>query len=163
MVDEKDQIIGYKKRKDIKPTDCFRITGVWIEDSQGQVLIAQRSLKKNLHPGLWGPTAAGGVEKGESYTENAYKELQEEVGLSDIKLDLIIKEHIFYPNNSGQRYVAWFKGIWDGSVDELVLEDAVEGVKWIGKDELRRDLQDHPQNYVPSAIHYWKPYSSGSY
>lgn len=156
LVDKNDQVIGSKKRKNIKSGDCIRITGVWIENNQDQVLIAQRSSQKKLHPNLWGPTASGGVEKNESYEENAYKELYEEVGLNGIELKLVTKSHIVYAENNEQRYVAWFKGVWEGKIDGLVLEDAVAAVKWVSKDWLLQDLHQNPDHYVPSAVSDWE-------
>lgn len=154
VVDDQDNVITYKKRRDLKSTDRIRVTGVWIENSAGKVLIAQRSYKKELHPGLWGPAAAGGVAKGESYEENAYKELEEEVGLTNIPLELVDSATVDHSDGT-RRYAAWFKGYSDTAIADLTLEDAVETVKWVDKKWLAVDLKVHPEKYVPSAVEHW--------
>ncbi len=155
IVDEQDKVLGYKKRGELHPHDRIRVTGVWLENTRGEVLIAQRSFKKDLHPGLWGPAAAGGVAKGESYEENAYKELEEEIGLTGIDLTLADKAVVEYTDGT-RRVVCWFRGKYDGPAESLVLEDAVESVKWVAKSWLRKDLLEHPEHYVPSAVQHWE-------
>ena len=155
LVDEQDNVLGYKKRGELAHGDRIRITGVWIENSDSEVLIAQRSFKKNLHPGLWGPAAAGGVAKGESYEENAYKELEEEIGITGVPLQLADKSIVEYADGN-RRVISWYRGAYDGAAEELPLEDAVETVKWVKKDWLRKDLLEHPENYVPSAVQSWE-------
>src|SRR3989338_11488629 len=86
IVNENDEIIGFKKRGTLKPEDIYRVSALWIENSKGEVLLAQRSFSKKHHPGLWGPAVAGTNEEGETYEENIIKEAEEEVGLKDIHL-----------------------------------------------------------------------------
>jgi len=89
VVDENDQLIGYKERSKIDfKKDIYRIGALWLTDGTGQILIAQRKLTKDKDPGKWGPAAAGTVEKSETYESNAYKEAQEEIGLVGVKFEL---------------------------------------------------------------------------
>lgn len=82
IVNLDDEIIGYKPRKDITLQDVYRVSALWIENSQGEILLAQRGFLKSVDPGKWGAAVAGTVEKDESYEENILKEMQEELGLS---------------------------------------------------------------------------------
>lgn len=91
IVNEKDEIIGYKERNDRNPNDIIRITSIWITDEQGDILLAQRSFNKKDNPGKWGPAVAGTVEKDETYDSNAYKEAEEEIGLVGVLLQPIEK------------------------------------------------------------------------
>lgn len=154
IVDKDDNVLEYRKRGDLTWTDRIRVSGIWVENSKGKVLIAQRSKEKFLHPGLWGPAAAGGVEKGESYEENAYKELAEEIGVTGVTLKHVETKAVDQEDGT-RRMSAWFKAIVDRDVDSLQLEDAVAQVKWVSKAWLKKDLRDNHANYVPSAHQAW--------
>ena len=80
IVDENDNPIGLKYREDIDYSkDTYRCTGIWITNSNDEVLIAQRKFTKDKDPGKWGPAVAGTIEEGETYESNAYKEMKEEI------------------------------------------------------------------------------------
>lgn len=149
VVDDEDNIIGYKasgKTKDQR----IRITAIWLKNSQDQILIAQRSSSKWLHPLKWGPAAAGTVEKGESYLVNAEKELEEEIGVNDVALQELTKQ--FYEFETGKRVCMWYQAIIDWPIDKFTLqEDEVEQIKWVDKAWLKQDLAKNPDHYVPSA------------
>ena len=74
IVNEQDEIIEYKDRNDRSPEEITRITSLWLGNEKGEVLLAQRAFNKKTSPGLWGPAAAGSVEKGETYDSNIIKE-----------------------------------------------------------------------------------------
>ena len=61
---------------------------VWCYQEAGKVLIQQRSLEKDIFPGLWDVSVAGHVEAGEAVEDAALRELREEIGLSANKADL---------------------------------------------------------------------------
>lgn len=61
------------------PLNLTLVVAVALVDSDGRVLIAQRSEKKSL-PGLW-EFPGGKVEKGESPEEALIRELHEELGI----------------------------------------------------------------------------------
>ena len=67
IVNEQDEIIGHKEKKDRNPKDIMRITALWLTDLEGNMLLAQRSFNKKHDPGLWASAVAGTVEEGETY------------------------------------------------------------------------------------------------
>lgn len=150
LVDKDDNEIGVIFRDDLKPHDIHRIVSIWIENDAGEVLLAQRALHKKLHPGLWGPAAAGAVSYGETYEEAAYKELSEEIGITDTTLTFVHK--VFYNIEGSDRYIAFYKTILNMLADEFVLEDAVAQVKWFKKSELTDLLHTDPNKFVPSRV-----------
>jgi isopentenyldiphosphate isomerase len=154
VVDDQDVILGYKNRNQLLPTDRTRVSGIWIENSRGEVLLAQRSWQKEFHPGLWGPAAAGGVEKSESYVQNAYKELQEELGLSDVPLTHVDTRPVTDADGH-MMYLAFYKGMVDIEIEHLILEDEVEAAQWVAKIDLASDIKINPTKYVPSAYALW--------
>ena len=79
VVNEQDEIIGYKERAEIQKDDIYRIVSLRITNPQGQILIAQRAFTKKHAPGKRSPAVAGTVEKGETYEQNIRKEAKEEL------------------------------------------------------------------------------------
>ena len=86
IVDEDDNIIGSKERNSIVSGDIYRVSALLIENSKGEILLAQRALTKKHDPGKWGPPVAGTVEEGETYESNIVKEAEEELGLKNIQI-----------------------------------------------------------------------------
>jgi isopentenyldiphosphate isomerase len=52
IVNEKDEIIGYKERKDRNIEKIVRATGLWVTDKDGNILLAKRALSRRYAPGL---------------------------------------------------------------------------------------------------------------
>ena len=67
------------------------MSSLWVMNSKGEVLLAQRVFDKKHDPGKWGPAVAGTVEKGEDYDSNMLKEAGEEVGLKDFEFKKLQK------------------------------------------------------------------------
>ncbi|HIA91952.1 TPA: NUDIX domain-containing protein [Candidatus Saccharibacteria bacterium] len=149
IVDENDNLIGHKERSEVDYSkDIYRITALWLTNSSNQVLLAQRKHTKEKDPGLWGPAMAGTLDEGETYDENAYKEVDEEIGL---KNETLTKEQKEYVESPRKYFLQWFSLVLDKPIDYFtVQEDEVEQVKWIDAKELAKDIQENPQNYVPS-------------
>ena len=154
VVDEQDNVLEYKKRSELSTDDRIRIVIIWIEDGNGNALIHRRSSKKKHGANMWENAAAGGVVKGESYEEAAYKELEEEIGLTGVDLVPVttrITETIW-----GDRMVGWFIGQTNIPVNLLTPEkDCVDEIKWVNKKELFEDRDKNPGIYMPSSI-YWR-------
>ncbi len=149
VVDDKDRIISHKERSTLKDSDIYRVSVLWLTNSKGEILLAQRSFKKINNPGVWGPTVAGTNEQGETYFSNIIKEIEEEIGLID--LDLTSNERIFVQEaNSKRRYFAqFFKAMIDKPASDFVIqEDEVERVEWFSKREIISRLQAHPEKFI---------------
>lgn len=149
IVDENDQIIGYKLRSEINfKKDYYRIGCLWLTNPKGEVLLAQRKLTKDKVPGKWGPAAAGTLEKGETYETNVIKEAEEELGLTDIKFKHLATLKLEEPRKA---FLALFTGVsnWPASQFTPQPED-VEQVFWVNIDELKNGLLESPDKYVPS-------------
>ncbi len=54
---------------------------IWFYDTDGHILLAQRSAKKELYPLLWDVSVAGHVDAGETLKEAAVREIREESNL----------------------------------------------------------------------------------
>ena len=94
IVDEHDNEIGLKERDEIEKGDIYRVSGIWITNSKGEILLSQRSLLKKKSPGKWTCAAAGTVDEGETYENNILKEVEEEIGITLLPSDLFLGPRI---------------------------------------------------------------------
>lgn len=161
VVDENDNIIWYKAKKDINPVnEYYRVSVLRLTNSQWDILIAQRAFSKSHNPGQRWPAVAGTVEKGESYEENIIKEIEEELGVSDIyctkwpKYKIEKERHYFW-----QRFFATV----DKDISEFTIQkDEVETIKWISPEELKKDIELHPENYLKTMKWYLTEFTKNS-
>ena len=108
-----------------------RSTYIIVTNSEGQILIQKRSLEKDVYPGYYDPTTGGVVKEGESYEENAIRELEEEIGVTNVELNPLWDFRI----NQDQCNV-WGRAFWvtydgpiklvDGEVTEYLFLDRSE-------------------------------------
>ncbi|MEK7447259.1 MAG: NUDIX domain-containing protein [Patescibacteria group bacterium] len=149
VVDENDNEIGVKERSEITHDDIYRVSGLWLTNSRGEILLAQRSLKKDKahDPGKWGPAVAGTVEDGETYEANIEKEIEEELGVKG--LDLKKTEKKFRDTGVRRYFVQVFTSILDRPAEDFIIsKNEVEQVKWFSKAELRKWFQEKPDDFI---------------
>lgn len=150
VVDQQDNPIGLKAYSDLKYEDVYRVSALWLTDTNtGDVLMTQRKWTKHNDPGKWMAAASGTIEEGEDYDQNIVHEIEEEIGLSDLKLTKGPKE---YTDDGIHKYfVQWYIAeVGRSEVTIKIQEEEVEAYKWMPLDELINDLKDHPDKYVPS-------------
>jgi len=140
IVNEKDEIIDYKERGTLTKNDIYRVAGLWIENSKGQVLLAKRAVTKKNDPGMWGPAVAGTIDKGESYEQNIIKETKEEIGLTNTNPKKVVKQRVKSPHN---HFTQWFLLKINKPLNEFkIKKDEVAELKWFSKQELKELIKD---------------------
>ncbi len=148
IVNENDEEIGFKNRDRIKRNDIYRVSALWIENSQEKVLMAQRSFKKKNSPGKWGPAVAGTIKKGEDHDSNIYQEAEDEIGLKDQIFD---KAHKTKTIGSHKFFCQWYYLKIDKDIDYFkIQEEEVEAIKWIKKTDLEKELKSNPDKFLVS-------------
>ncbi|MDP2815354.1 MAG: NUDIX domain-containing protein [Rectinemataceae bacterium] len=156
IVDENDVEISFKERSEVELGDIYRVSALWLTNSKGEVLLAQRSLHKKNGPGKWGPAVAGTVDEGETYEINILKESEEEIGLvlspQEIRLGPKVKIQ-----GSHLHFCQWYYAKSDKSIDEFVLqEDEVMDARWVSTEELIRLTDENPEMFSGSMMQ-WLP------
>ncbi|MFH1838399.1 MAG: NUDIX domain-containing protein [Candidatus Kuenenbacteria bacterium] len=154
IVNENDKIIGYKSSDTLKKEDIYRVSALWVTNSHGEILLAKRHHTKSHHPRKWGPAVAGTVEKGETYKKNIIKEAEEELGIINIKPKLGPKVEI---NDSYHYFGQWYTLNINKNINEFkIQEDEVEEIKWFSPEELRKQLQKYPKEFLPTMKKYFE-------
>lgn len=152
LVNEEDVVIGEKWRDELIDDDCWRLIGVWVTDQDGNILLQQRSMKKKVGPGLWSTACEGTVEMNDSYENTAIRELEEEIGVSNVKLVPFSKAH--FKSVFGWRINRTYLCKIDRKTPITIQESEVEQVKWFTPDELRAEMAKNPSSFV--VPHMWK-------
>lgn len=151
IVNEQDEIIGYKDRDDRNDKDITRVSGLWVTDKDGNILLAQRALNKEHDPGKWGPAVAGTVEEGETYESNIIKEAEEEIGLSGIKPILGPKNR---RSTSHEYWGQWFTVVVPHDYPFKKQNEEVEAIKWFTRDEILKLLDEKPEMFLREFRRY---------
>ena len=122
---------------------------VFLFNSRGDVWVQLRPKTKKHYPGRWDISACGGIESGETHEAAAARETKEETGLSVPLLYTGSFLNVFLGDNSEERRRLSYLYIGKTDATPLPGPDADEFVCW-GVEELRMELKDHPEKYVPS-------------
>lgn len=156
IVNENDEIIGSKERGTLNQSDIYRVSALWIQNSNGEILLAQRSFNKKNNPGKWGPAVAGTIDEGESYESNIVKEAEEEIGLKNQKFQ---KSFHHFHDGEHKHFTQWFFALVDKDIEQFAIqEDEVEKIKWFSKEELLQSLNNSPDNFlkvIPECINFF--------
>lgn len=150
IVNEDDEIIWYKPRREIQSEELYRVSCLWITNSQGDVLLAQRGFLKSNNPGMWWSAVAGTVDQGETYEDNIYKETEEEIGLCGEKLTEWKKVRHFWQHNF---FCQWYTLKIDKDIWEFVKEEwQVESIRWFSPAEVRNLVEKSPGIFTRSTL-----------
>jgi isopentenyl-diphosphate delta-isomerase len=156
VVDENDNVVATKARDDLTRKDIIRISVLWIENDNGQVLLQQRALTKKIGPGQWGPAVAGTVDSHETYLSNIVKEAEEEINLTDFTPIEVAKKLYWEPDGRFGRMFMFYKTVTNKNIDDFTIqEDEVAQLRWVDKDFILKDIKQNTRQYVPSAV-FWK-------
>lgn len=148
VVNNHDEVIGHKLRRDIDPKkDITRVSALWLVNSKNEVLIARRATTKIQDPGKWGPAATGTLEKDETYIANIYREVEEEIGLTGVRMRQLARLRFHTP----EAFCQFYAGLCDMPAVEFILQPKeVEEIRWVDRNVLYCDATTKPHDYLPS-------------
>ena len=159
IVDDDDHVIGTATRGEIhRQALKHRSIHIMVLDGEGRVLLQKRSMQKDQFGGMWDTACAGHVEAGESYSETAPRELQEELGIT---ADAPLTECFKMPptKDNGQEFAMVYslehRGPFtpaDDEIDELRWYSYKEVDDWF---ERVSGLHDKQKDLTSGFIEIW--------
>ncbi len=138
VVDRDGTVVGLAKRSEIhgNPSLLHRVVHVLVFNSKGELLLQKRSMTKDVAPGKWDTSVGGHINPGEDVLDAASREMKEELGISDVKLDFLYS-HLF-SNHLESELVSSFLCTYDGEIN--FDRDEIEGVAFWHLERTRENL-----------------------
>lgn len=135
IVDENDVVIGQEDKGVVHAGNriLHREIGVLVTDTEGRLLLQQRSFSKKFFPGTWSVSAVGHVPAGMTPEEAAHKELQEELGF-DTELKFVEKR--IYDSGEHTSFGYLYTGIFPKGATVEIDPSEVAQAKFVTKEEL---------------------------
>jgi len=162
MVDLHDNEIGTLSKLECHQKDgiLHRAFSIFLFNEQGQLLLQQRSVKKNLWPSFWSNSCCSHPRQGEDILEAAKRRLNDELGLNEVKLEFIYKfsyEAAYKDIGSENELCSVFLGVINQKVN--FNHNEIEQIKYINVSDLLIDMGARA-DYTPWFIMEWKALTS---
>jgi 16S rRNA (adenine1518-N6/adenine1519-N6)-dimethyltransferase len=156
VVDETDQVVGRKTRGEVHAQKLLhRAVHVFAFNKRGDLLLQQRSMFKDAHPGVWDSSVSGHLDAGEDYAAAAIRELDEEMG---IRVQEAPEEigRIAPCEETGWEHVRLYRTRHSGSVRFPAAE--VEAAAWFPLEEISAWIAARPEDFASGFIECWKTF-----
>ena len=152
LVDEDDQVVGKKLIDSVTEKDITRVTGLWIESSRGEVLLAKRPMDKRRDSNRWAPAVTTMIYEQESYLAAIKEAAENEIGLSGMVFEESLKLRVTGESNF---YCQLYYLKADLEIDKLKLnKNEVQTLEWKSKEQIRAEYTENPQFFVQSFGDY---------
>jgi 16S rRNA (adenine1518-N6/adenine1519-N6)-dimethyltransferase len=158
IVDENDvPVRGASKREAWTNGLIHRIIRISIRDESGRLLVQKRSMQKELFPGRYDNSAAGHVDDGESYEQAAYRELEEELALKDVKLKKLGDYYIDVRDDwrDMRRFTRGYELVLKNPLPVFELDpEEVESTQWMNVEEVKELAKNHPDQVTDGLLQF---------
>lgn len=121
IVDDTNRVVGFmdKIKAHLGGGHRHRAISVFLFNSQGKVLVQQRSQEKYTCPLLYANACCGNVREGENSLQCAYRRIREELGIMHVKIHPV--STFEYRSACDDVYTEWevdhvYEGIYDGPI-----------------------------------------------
>ena len=136
---------------------------VWLYTKQGEILLQQRALSKEICPGLWDVSAAGHVDHGEQLEDAALRETFEELGYkvglkSLLKIGVFLKEQKYSESLEDNEFHHTYIAPLTTSIKDLTFDpEEVENIKLVTIKEFENLLKSSTTNnhFIASNNKYY--------
>ena len=153
VVDAQDRVTGQLPRREVHRLKLrHRAVHLLVVNRAGQVFLQQRSMAKDLFPGVWDSSAAGHVGAGEDYDGTAARELAEEIGCRPERPPQRLFK-IEAREETGQEFV-WVYRVEAEGPFVLQPEEVARG-GWFSVAEIDRWVAERPAELAPAFLFIW--------
>ena len=134
VVDENGTTVGKATRGECHSGSklLHPVVHLHLFDSCGRIYLQQRPLWKDIQPGKWDTAVGGHIDYGETVEAALRRETQEELGLTDLSVEFLLK--YVFESERERELVHVFRTTYDGDVRP---SDELDGGRFWSLDELR--------------------------
>ncbi len=145
VCDDEDRVVGTMTRAEIHRRQLrHRAVHIWVFRPDGRILVQLRAATKDEFPLAYTSSASGHVDAGESYDEAATRELQEELGLCEPLVTLVTLPAGL---QTAWEHTRLYRCTTDSPPHPAA--DEIADIEWLGLDELRSRMAQHPESFTP--------------
>jgi len=154
VVDECDEVVDYLPRSEVHRRRLrHRAVHILVFNGRGELLLQKRSMSKECSPGLWDSSAAGHVDRDESYDECARRELLEELGCgNDTALERLFKVDACAA--TGWEFCWVYRCTAEGPFEYS--REEIDALAWFAPEQLERELGEQPQKFSGTVPIIWQ-------
>jgi len=153
IVDEKDQVTGTATRAVVHANQLIhRAVHILLRNKHGDVLLQQRSMLKDVHPGDWDSSVSGHLDSGETYEQAAHREIREEMGIESAELREIAR--IAPCRNTGWEHVRLFTAVYHGVLRYPCAE--IQTAQWFPVGEIDAWTKSRPTDFATGFLECWR-------
>jgi isopentenyl-diphosphate delta-isomerase len=149
LVTPEDQVIGTMPKLEAhERAELHRAFSVFVLNDRGETLLQQRAAHKYHSPLLWTNTCCSHQRLGETNVDAGKRRLMEEMGFETELRELFsfIYKAPFDNGLTEHELDHVLLGYYSGS--PVINPEEVASWKWMGLDEIRRDLEEFPERYT---------------
>ncbi|MAG08316.1 NUDIX hydrolase [Candidatus Woesearchaeota archaeon] len=152
-VDEEDNVIEKVARSRMRAENLMhRGTSIFVFNSKGEILVHKRTKTKDSFPGYYDLVNGGTVAFGESYEDNAVREIEEEIGAKDVELEALFK--FKYDGEMARVFIQAYRLVYDGPV--IFQKEEIESGRFMPLDELKELMK--MEKFCPDSVEIFKKY-----
>lgn len=144
IVNDNDEVVGKIKeseQKNIKQNQ-LRFINILIFNDENKILVPKRSSNRKIFPNCYDFSVGGHVNSGENYEQAAYRELEEELGIKNVKLN---KVAYFNPYISESNT---FQTVYILKYEKAIInydKDGIEDIFYLTKEEIKELMNNNPK------------------
>lgn len=137
VVDENGTTVGKATRGECHSGSklLHPVVHLHLFDSSGRIYLQQRPLWKDIQPGKWDTAVGGHIDYGETVEAALRRETQEELGLTDLSVEFLLK--YVFESEREHELVHVFRATYDGDVRP---SEELDGGRFWSLDELRESF-----------------------
>lgn len=154
LCDHSDNEIGFMMRRlRVREMVINRCSSVVLMTPGGSFYVQKRKNTKSWCPGWWDLTFGGLVRYGESYGENAQREVEEELNIHNLPLDPVFKFLFEDELSNSKTWCQVFIGVYQGNIKAQYEE--VECVRLMTKEEILKRMKNE-EKFTPDSKMAWE-------
>lgn len=143
IVNEKDEVIGKiseNRQNTVKPSQ-LRFINIIITNDDKKIIVPKRSSNRKIFPSCYDFSVGGHVNSGEDYEDATYRELKEELGITNVKLQEVAYFSPYYSNSNTFQKVYLLK--YNNEITNYD-QDGIEKLYYMTKEEIKILMNDKP-------------------